>query len=77
MIDTLYEIMRLPESCRLGKRVFKKQFHEHGKLSASDKKALSDDVDTIVWQYALKPSLSKSCLMRMSIGNITKWPSYR
>lgn len=56
MIETLYEKMMLPESCRLSKRVFKKQFHEYGNLSAPDKKALSDDVDTIVWQYALKPS---------------------
>lgn len=56
MIEPLYEAMVLPESCRLGMRVFKKQFHEYGNLSASDKKAFADDVDTIVWQYALKPS---------------------
>lgn len=54
MIDTLYEKMLIPESCRLGKRVYKKLFHENTKLNATDKKALSDDVDTIVWQYTFK-----------------------
>jgi len=55
MIEALYEKMMIPESCRLGKRVYKKLFHENAKLSATDKKALSDDVDTIVWQYTFKP----------------------
>ena len=56
MIETLYEKMMIPESCRLGKRVYKKLFHENAKLSATDKKALSDDVDTIFWQYTFKPT---------------------
>ncbi|NQT70314.1 MAG: DUF4391 domain-containing protein [Desulfobacteraceae bacterium] len=56
MIEALYEKMMIPESCRLGKRVYKKLFHENAKLSANDKKALSDDVDTILWQYTFKPT---------------------
>lgn len=56
MIDTLYEKMSIPESCRIGKRVYKRLFHENAKLNATDKKAMSDDVDTIVWQYTFKPS---------------------
>ncbi len=56
MIDALYERMMIPESCRLGKRVYKRLFHENAKLSATDKKALRDDVDTILWQYTLKPT---------------------
>ena len=56
MIETLYAKMAIPESCRLGKRVYKKLFHENAKLSATDKKALQDDVDAIIWQYAFKPT---------------------
>lgn len=48
--------MMIPESFRLGKRVFKKLFHENVKLSSADKKALQDDVDTILWQYTFKPT---------------------
>ena len=54
MIEVLYKKMMIPESCRLGKRVYKRLFHENAKLSATDKKALSDDVDTILWQYTFK-----------------------
>ena len=56
MIEVLYEKMMIPESCRLGKRVYKRLFHENAKLSATDKKALRDDVDTILWQYTFKPT---------------------
>lgn len=56
MIEVLYEKMMIPESCRLGKRVYKRLFHENAKLSTADKKALSDDVDTILWQYTFKPT---------------------
>ena len=48
--------MAIPESCRLGKRVYKRLFNENAKLSATDKKALRDDVDTILWQYTFKPT---------------------
>ena len=56
MIEDLYKKMMIPESCRLGKRVYKKLFHENAKLSATDKKALQDDVDVILWQYTFKPT---------------------
>lgn len=56
MIEALYEKMMIPESCRLGKRVYKRLFHENAKLSATDKKALRDDVDNILWQYTFKPT---------------------
>jgi hypothetical protein len=48
--------MAIPEACQLGKRVYKRLFHENAKLSATDKKALRDDVDTILWQYTFKPT---------------------
>lgn len=56
MIETLYARMTIPETCQLGKRVFKKQFVENTTLGAADKKAFQEDVDSITWQYTLKPS---------------------
>ena len=56
MIETLYEKMAIPDVCHLGKRVFKKLFHENAKLGATDKKAFREDIDVITWIYTLKPS---------------------
>ncbi|MCB2146744.1 MAG: DUF4391 domain-containing protein [Deltaproteobacteria bacterium] len=56
MIESFYERMAIPDTCHLGKRVFKKLFHENAKLGVTDKKALRDDIDVITWQYTLKPS---------------------
>jgi len=54
--DALYASLALPDACHLGKRVFKKLFAENAALTAADKRAFADDIDTIVWQYTLKPS---------------------
>lgn len=56
MIEALYAAMAIPDKCQLGKRVYKKLFQENAKLGPTDKKALRDDVDTIVWQYTFKPT---------------------
>jgi len=56
MTQALYDKLAIPDSCHLGKRVFKKLFHENAKLGATDKKALRDDIDTITWVYTLKPT---------------------
>jgi len=64
MIEALYEKIMIPESCRLGKRVYKKLFHENAKLSATDKKALRDDVDTI-YQPSMKRILSFRTYLRI------------
>jgi len=56
MRDTLYIKMAIPEACQLGKRVFKKLFYQNARLGATDKKAFREDIDTITWQYTLKPS---------------------
>jgi hypothetical protein len=45
-----------PESCKLGKRVFKKLFEENAALGVTDRKALRDDLDSVTWAYTLKPS---------------------
>ncbi|MFW5908454.1 MAG: DUF4391 domain-containing protein, partial [Desulfosalsimonas sp.] len=51
----LYRKMGLPKHCLVGKRVYKKLFYVNADLTAGDKKALQADVETIYWQYALKP----------------------
>ena len=50
-----YLAMQLPEDCSLGRRVFKKHFYDNATLSAVDKRALSNDVQTITLRYALTP----------------------
>ena len=55
-IEDFYENMALPEACVLGKRLFKKQFYEHGQLGAADKMAFVEDIERIDWVYTLKPS---------------------
>lgn len=55
-MDVLYDAMAIPEACHLGKRVFKRLFHENAKLSATDKRAFREDIDAVTWQYTLKPS---------------------
>lgn len=54
--QSVYDYMAIPDACLLGKRVFKKLFHENAKLGTTDKKAFREDIDTITWQYTLKPS---------------------
>ncbi len=56
MIDVLYNHMGIPDACQLGKRVFKKLFHENAQLGATDKRAFRDDIDVITWVYTLKPN---------------------
>jgi hypothetical protein len=55
-IEALYENLGIPDACVLGKRVFKKQFYEHGQLGAADKAAFVEDIEGIDWRFTLKPS---------------------
>ena len=48
MIETLYKKMAIPDACLLGKRIFKKLFHDNAKLGATDKKAFREDIDVII-----------------------------
>lgn len=63
MIERVWASFSFPESAYLGKRVFKTLFHEHGTLTATDKAALTDDVDVITWQYTLKPLAAGGTLL--------------
>lgn len=56
MIESFLEKLNVPESCALGKPIFKKLFLENGHLDITDKKALKDDIDKVRWLYTLKPS---------------------
>lgn len=46
----------LSDAARLGKRIHKKLFFENADLSAADRRAFTEDIDTVTWQYTLKPS---------------------
>lgn len=54
MLEMLYKNLNIPESCYLGKKIFKKHFYKLD-LGATDKKAFSQDIDKITWAYTLKP----------------------
>ncbi len=54
MID-IYEKLSIPDSCYLGKKIFKKLFYENARLNVTDKKAFTQDIEDIEWKYTLKP----------------------
>ncbi len=54
MID-LFSKLEIPDSCYLGKPVFKRLFYENTKLNTTDKKAFVNDIEKIEWAYTLKP----------------------
>ena len=54
MID-FYSKLELPDSCYLGKRIYKKLFYENTTLNVTDKKAFVNDIEDIEWRYTLKP----------------------
>lgn len=54
--DTVYAGLELPNAAALGKRVAKKLFFDNAALSAADRRLFTDDIETVIWQYALKPA---------------------
>ena len=56
MTQMLLNTMAIPAACELNKPVFKKMFLENGELDATEKKALSNDIERIRWLYTLKPN---------------------
>ena len=54
--EQLYATMGIPEGCLLGKRIFKKLFHENSQLGTTDKKAFKDDIDKVIWMFKLEPN---------------------
>ena len=47
--------LKLPARCELGNTIFKKQFYDNARMSAADKKLITNHVEKVVWQYCLKP----------------------
>ncbi len=55
MLASFYENFSIPDSCRSGSRVSKKLLQENAKLSATDKKAISEDIESIHVHYEVAP----------------------
>jgi len=53
-----YNFLAIPEKCLLEKRVYKKLFYENTDFTVTDKKWFTKDIDSISWQYTLKPELT-------------------
>lgn len=54
-LSRVYQYLALPEAAGLGKRVAKKLFFDNAALSAADRRLFTDDIETVTWQYTLKP----------------------
>lgn len=52
----VYDYLALPKAAFLGKRVYKKMFFDHADLTAADRRTFTDDINTVTWQYTLKPA---------------------
>ncbi|MEC8328111.1 MAG: DUF4391 domain-containing protein [Pseudomonadota bacterium] len=55
-IEALYQAMKLPESSLLNSKIAKKQLLENAQLTASNKKAIQEDIDSVIWSHTLKTS---------------------
>ena len=55
-VDDFYTELGLPDASLLDRRIFKRMVLEHGELTASDKRTLSEDVGKLTWKYTLKAS---------------------
>lgn len=55
VFDHLWQMLNLPQSCYLGKRITKKMLLANSSLTASDKKLITTDIACLYWEYTLKP----------------------
>ncbi len=55
ILDPLWQALNLPRSCYLGNRITKKRLLSNEGLKASDKKLMTDGLDSLYWEYTLKP----------------------
>jgi hypothetical protein len=53
MKKTLLDKLHIPNSCKVDRKLFKKQFIENFSLNVSEKKVISEDVDNITLEYIL------------------------
>lgn len=55
MLKEVLSFFDIPESCFVGKKVFKKLFFENYRFNAIEKKIFNEDIVEITWIYSLKP----------------------
>jgi len=53
MKKTVLDKLHIPSSCKINRKLFKKQFIENFSLSAVEKKIISEDVENITLEYLL------------------------
>ncbi len=53
MTQELMHKLKIPSTCKIGKRLTKKQFIENFSLKANEKKILSSDIESITLEYLL------------------------
>lgn len=53
MTTELFKYLNVPNSCKIGKKLFKKQFIENFSLNVNEKKILSNEIDIITLEYLL------------------------
>ncbi|MBU1901924.1 DUF4391 domain-containing protein [Patescibacteria group bacterium] len=53
MTQELLQNLKIPSSCKIGKRLTKKQFTENFSLKANEKKIISSDIESITLEYLL------------------------
>lgn len=53
MIESFLDSLNIPDNCKIGKRLTKKQFKENFSLKANEKKILTDNIDNITLEYFL------------------------
>ena len=53
MKKTILDKLNIPASCKINRKLFKKQFIENFSLNANEKKIISEDVENITLEYLL------------------------
>lgn len=53
MIQNILETLNIPATCKIGRKLFKKQFIENFSLGANEKKILTSDIESITLEYLL------------------------
>lgn len=53
MIEKIYDSLNIPSSCKVDKKIFKKQYLDNFTLKQSEKRILSDDIENITLKYIL------------------------
>lgn len=84
--DSILEALKLPDSSRVDRRVPKKLIIERGLDSASDRRAITECVEQLVWLAALKPETigvptyrddvrdyREIAVLRLTLRNGSKW----